>query len=134
MTSSNSATTAADEAMASEALADLQKTFGSNVDKHVVASMNVIRTLGGEGATELISKDDLMQNPILVKLFSGIAESVLEGTGLEGGDQGSTTADIQTEINEVLAHPGYIDRKHAEHNQLVERAFALRQRLHATAA
>ena len=134
MATSNSATTAADEAMASEALAELQKTYGSDVDKHVVASMNVIRTLGGDAAVEQISKDDLMANPVLVKIFSGIANSVLEGTGLEGGDQGATTADIQTEIAEVLAHPGYTYRKHAEHKNLVDRAYALRQRLHQPAA
>ena len=131
---SGKANTAASEAASAESMTALRGMYGANVDAHVEASMRVIRELGGDMADNAIEKEDLMQNPILVKIFSGIAEKVLEDTGLQGGDQGSTQADIQADIEEIQAHPGFLDKKHVEHKSLVERAFALRQRLHSAAA
>ena len=134
MASATASTSAADEAAKAEALTALRGEYGANVDARVDASMRVIRELGGEPALEQITKDDLLQNPVLVKLFSSIADKVLEETGLEGGDTGSTTASIQEEITTLMSHPAYTDRKHIEHKALVAKVFSLREKLHATAA
>lgn len=133
MASNESAKTVNDE-MAAEALTELRKTYGADVDKFVDTSMQIVRQLGGDGADELITKEDLMANPILVKIFAGIADKVLEDVNLPGGQQGVTVADIQTEINELMSHPGYLDGKHVEHKRLVDRVYTLRQKLQAVAA
>lgn len=127
-------TVAVDTELAAEAATELRKEYGSQVDARVEASMRVIRELGGDGATDTISKDDLLLNPILVKILSGISDKVLEDTGLDGGDQGATRTDIKEEITEMMAHPAYLDKKNIEHKSTVEKVFSLRQRLHAAAA
>jgi len=134
VTSSGSDGAAADEAMRTEALTELRSEYGANVDSHIEVSMRIIRELGGDGASDKISKDDLLENPVLVKILSGIANKVLEDTGLDGGNQGVTRTDVQTEITEAQAHPAYMDKKHIEHKQQVEKVMALRNKLHAIAA
>jgi hypothetical protein len=127
-------TAEAGEALKAEALTELRSEYGANVDAHVEVSMRIIRELGGEGAEGKISKDDLLENPILVKILSGIANKVLEDTGLDGGEQGMTRTDIKTDIAEAMGHPAYMDRKHIEHKQQVDKVYALRQRLQGIAA
>lgn len=127
-------TSAVDTEMAAAAATELRKEYGSQVDARIDASMRVVSELGGEGAGDQISKEDLALNPILVKVLSSIADKVLEETGLDGGDQGATRTDLQEQITETMSNPAYTDRKHIEHTSAVEKVFALRQRLHAAAA
>ena len=134
ITAAGKDTTAADEALQAEAAAELTSAYGANVDAHVEASMRIVRELGGDGAAEKISKEDLVANPVLVKILSGIANKVLEDTGLDGGDQMATSSDIQADIMETMSHPAYLDAKHIEHKQIVNRVYALRQKLQGVAA
>lgn len=133
MTTATGNNKAADEAAKAEALTELHSTYGADVDKHVEAGLRVVRELGGDEAGELIGKDDLLQNPVLVKIFSGIADKVLEAPNLPGDGGGTTIADIQSEIAEAMNHPGYTDGKHIEHKQIVQKVMGLRNKLHAAA-
>ena len=134
VTASANDTATVDTEMAEAAMTELRTEYGANVDAHVEASMRVIRELGGDGATDKIDKEDLLQNPVLVKILSGIANKVLEDTGLDGGAQGATRTDMQGEIMELMSNPAYTDKKHLEHTGTVAKVYALRQRLHASAA
>lgn len=128
MTDSHQDNAAVDELMAQENEAALRKSYGQNVDAYIDASLQVVKELGGAEAAKAISREDLVNNPILVKIFSGIANKVLEDTGVKGGILSGTIADFDTQIRDLTSSNAYLDGKHPDHKRVVQQVFSLRER------
>jgi len=126
----NVATTAAKELDAAAAT-QLRTTYGADVDAVLDRSLRVVQAVGGEAVGDKITRADLAKNPILVDIFTKLADTVLEDQNLADGSGVVTAESLKATMNALMQNPAYMDRKNVEHQSTVDQVYKIRQQLNA---
>jgi hypothetical protein len=116
-----------------EAQAGLKREWGEAFDKNVKLAEMAVQESGIEGLGEYLDKTGLNNDPqiakLLAKMGSMFGEDKLRGEAA-GRFGGQTPAEIQLEIDKLMAQPGYFDSSHATHKSLTGQMEALMKKLH----
>lgn len=117
-----------------QAVEQLKKDFGADLDKKVNMARAVVNKFGGDEFKEYLNKSGLGDNPQLIRMFAKLAEAMGNDQMLSGtGDAGSgSAAEALQKLRAMEADPEVVkslmDRSHAAHKKNTEersRLFAL---------
>ena len=115
---------------------DLQREFGPAYQDSLDNAVGITAQFGSEEMTEIMLADGtrLGDNPDFIRMNVGIANFISERIGedtLEGVKTSGqmTTADIQTQINDIDANPAYMQKGHPQQPFLVSERLRLQEML-----
>lgn len=114
------------EADYEKAETELRKEWGDDYDRRVNRANRVLHQFGGQEAVE---KSGLANNLDMVRFLDKIADSMSEDK-LEGADVApkATPAQIESQIDELMARPAYMDGKHPQHQDVTNKVSELFKR------
>lgn len=120
------------EAQKTEGLNALKQTWGQGYDKQIALAKMAVKEAGIEGLAEHLQKTGLGDDPVVIKLMAKMGamfgEDKLRGEAA-GRFGGKTPAELQLEIDRIMAQPGYMDASHRDHKHLTKQFETLAQQL-----
>ena len=114
-----------------DATNELKTEYGDGYSAKIQLANRAIDEFGGEELIELFKTTGLGRNPIVVKAFVKMGETIAEDLGLDKlGEPLQTPGEIQDEIDQLQARPEYMDETSPAHKSTVNRVQALMKRLY----
>lgn len=97
---------------------ELRKELGSGYDERVARTNMLLRKYKGQ---EMVAEAGLENNTAFIRFLDAIAEDMSEDR-IKGivGVSAPTPTDITTKINEMKAHPAFMDSSHPQHQDIVD--------------
>lgn len=126
------ASTQADEATLNEKMTGLKTEWGQAFDQNVGIAQRAINEFATDADKDFMNNAvidgvKIGDHPAMAKLFHNIGKSMMESGKLEGtgNEQAMTPTEMQDQIDSLMGHPAYTDRKHPEHKQVARQVTQL---------
>lgn len=119
-----------------ETTAALKTEWGEKYDQNVNVALRAVEEFGGDDLREFLNKSKiggqaLGNHPAMIKMLADIGGKMMEGGKLEGsGTLVQTPEEMQNEVNTLMAHSAYTDRRNPEHAQINKKVQALFAKIH----
>lgn len=115
--------------------AALKAAWGEAMPAHLAVAGAAMNKVFGPETARKIEESGLGRDAKFVMAMHEIGSRSLEELGIDKrGNSTRTPAELQGEINQLMAHPGYADKRHPEHKAVVARVTALFQRQYPESA
>jgi hypothetical protein len=121
---------------AEETAAALRDEFGAQFEAKLTQAKRVVQQLGGPEVIQALNETGAGNNPHLVKLFAKIGAMMGEDQLKSGasGQFGMGTEEAKAEIRKLQSHPAYMDKYHAEHQDIITKLGELHKTAYPEAA
>ena len=118
------------EAQVSECAAALAQTWPSQAvrEQNIGLAFKAFNAFADEGDRELM--DQIGNNPIVVRLLAAVGKELQEDTPIVANSPEAKSWEDQ--VAELKSQPGYMDRNHPQHAQLMARQEALYAKRYGT--
>lgn len=116
--------------------AALKTEWGEKYDQNVNVALRAVEEFGGDEFRDFVNKTKiggqaLGNHPAMIKMLADIGGKMMEGGKLEGsGTLVQTPEEMQNEVDSLMAHPAYTDRRNPEHAQINKKVQALFSKIH----
>lgn len=115
--------TTADATTKAEAVKGLKTEWGADFDANINLARVAARTLLDPAERELVMSPKYGNDPVVLKLLAAAGREISkEDTSVHGG--GAIDRDT---LDQLRAHPAYLDSKHPEHKSIVAKVNAMYQ-------
>jgi hypothetical protein len=110
-------------------MSSLKQEWGEQTQVNIMVAAKTLHQIFGPDTAMAVENAGLGRHPGFIKALHKIGNRSLEELGIDKrGTALKTPSDLDGEITSLMAHPAYMDKKHPEHNILVNKVQALFQR------
>ncbi len=109
----------------------LRRSWGEAHDINMLIATKAVNNMFSADLVEKINNAGLGRDPEFLMAMHKVGSRSLEELGIDAkGSTSKTPADLDSDIKSLMSHPAYMDKKHPEHKQTVQRVTSLMQRRH----